>query len=53
MTTLEAAIEFGTFTKRQAAAFLREHGLTYAEALEDLGDEEVLNAEALCIWVGY
>ena len=52
MTTLEAAAEYGYFTQKQAAAFLAEHGLTWEEANEDLGDS-ALDAEALCIWMGY
>lgn len=51
-TTLEAATEFGYFTQKQATAFLKQHDLTWEEAAADLGDS-VLDAEALCIWIGY
>ena len=52
MTTIEAAAEYGYFTQRQATAFLAEHGLTWDEAFQDLGDSAT-DAEALCIWIGY
>lgn len=52
MNTLEAAAEFGYFTQKQATAFLKQHDLTWEEASADLGDS-ALDAEALCIWIGY
>jgi len=52
MTTLEAAIEFGTFTTKQLTTFLAEHGLTLAEAEADLGDS-AYDAFTLCQWLGY
>ncbi len=51
-TTLEAAAEFGYFTQAEAAIFLSKHDLTWEEAFKELGDS-VLDAEALCIWIGY
>jgi hypothetical protein len=51
-TTLEAAAEFGTFTTKQLIAFLKEHGLTLAEAEADLGDR-AYDARTLCEWIGY
>ena len=52
MTTLEAAAEYGQFTQAGATAFLEEHGLTWEEANEELGDS-VLDAYELCLWIGY
>ena len=52
MTTLEAAAEFGQFTRQQAEAFLSEHGLTFDEAFEEIGDS-VFDAYQLSQWVGY
>ena len=52
MTTLEAAAEFGQFTRRQAEAFLAEHGLSIAEAESEIGDS-VLDAYELAQWIGY
>ncbi len=51
-TTLEAAAEYGQFTQRQATAFLEEHGLTWAEAYEEIGDS-ALDAYELTRWIGY
>ncbi len=51
-TTLEAATEFGHFTQKQATTFLRQHGLTWAEAFAELGDS-ALDAHELCLWIGY
>ena len=52
MTTLEAAQEYGSFTRKEAIAFCKEHNALFSEAQADLGDS-VLDAEALCIWLGY
>ena len=52
MTTLEAAAEFGYFTTPQLIAFLKEHGLSLAEAEADLGDS-AYDAVTLCRWIGY
>ena len=52
MTTLEAAAEYGQLTRRGATRFLEEHGLTFDEAFQDLGDS-VLDAYQLAQWVGY
>lgn len=52
MTTLEAATEFGYFTRKQAEAFIKEHEADVSEAHEELGDS-ILDAHALCIWLGY
>lgn len=52
MNTLEAAEEFGYFTKKQATAFLKQHGLTWEEAFAELGDSAT-DAVALCVWIGY
>lgn len=52
MTTLEAAQEFGYFTRKQAIAFCKEHDAAFGEAEAELGDS-VLDAEALCLWLGY
>ena len=52
MTTLEAAIEYGQFTKAGAESFLTEHGLTFDEAFDDIGDS-VFDAYELAKWVGY
>ena len=52
MTTLEAAQEFGSFTRKQAIAFCKEHDASFSEAQAELGDS-VLDAEALCLWLGY
>ena len=51
-TTLEAAAEFGSFTTPQLIAFLKEHGLSLAEAEADLGDS-AYDAVTLCRWIGY
>ena len=51
-TTLEAATEFGTFTQKQATAFLKQHDLSWADASEALGDS-ALDAYELCVWIGY
>ena len=52
MTTIEAAAEYGYFTQKEATAWLKQHDLTWEEAHNDLGDS-ALDAEALCIWMGY
>ena len=52
MTTIEAAAEFGQFTRKQAEMFLEEHGLTFEEAFEEIGDS-VLDSYRLCQWIGY
>jgi hypothetical protein len=52
MTTLEAAAEFGYFTQKQAHAFIKEHDASIYEAQQELGDS-ILDAEALCLWLGY
>lgn len=52
MTTLEAAIEYGQFTREGATAFLEEHDLSFDDAYADIGDS-VLDAHALCLWIGY
>ena len=52
MTTLEAAIEYGQFTREGAESFLKQHGLTIEEAESDIGDS-VLDAHELCLWIGY
>lgn len=52
MTTLEAAIEYGQFTRARATAFLEEHDLTWEEAFEELGDR-ALDAYELAQWIGY
>jgi len=51
-TTLEAATEFGYFTQKQAAIFLKQHDLTWEEATADLSDS-ALDAHELCLWIGY
>ena len=51
-TTLEAAAEFGYFTRKQAIAFCKEHDASFAEAEEEIGDS-VLDCVALCQWLGY
>tara|TARA_R100001163_G_C5060192_1_gene196963 strand:+ start:223 stop:435 length:213 start_codon:yes stop_codon:yes gene_type:complete len=51
-TTLEAAAEFGVFTTPQLIAFLKDHGMTLAEAEADLGDS-AYDAATLCRWIGY
>jgi hypothetical protein len=51
-TTLEAAEDFGIFTTPQLIAFLKEHGLSLAEAEADLGDS-AYDAATLCRWIGY
>jgi hypothetical protein len=51
-TTLEAAAEFGSFTTPQLIAFLKEHGLSLAEAEADLGDS-AYDCVTLCRWIGY
>ena len=52
MTTLEAATEFGYFTRRQAEAFCKQHDASIQEAEAEIGDS-ILDAHALCIWLGY
>ena len=52
MTTLEAAIEYGQFTRKGAESFLKEHDLTFEEAFNDIGDS-VFDAHELCLWIGY
>ena len=52
MTTLEAAAEYGQFTRRGAERFLEEHGLTFDEAFADIGDS-VFDAYELALWIGY
>jgi len=52
MTTLEAAEQFGYFTRKQAIAFCKEHDASFSEAEGELGDS-VLDAYELCIWLGY
>ena len=52
MTTLEAAAEFGIFSTKQATTFLKQHGLSFEEAYEELGDS-VFDAYTLCQWIGY
>ncbi len=51
-TTLEAAEDFGIFTTPQLIAFLKDHGLSLAEAEADLGDS-AYDAATLCRWIGY
>ena len=51
-TTLEAATEFGYFTQKQAAIFLKQHDLTWEEATADLS-VSALDAHELCLWIGY
>ena len=52
MTTLEAAVEYGQFTRQGARKFLEEHDLTLEEAESELGDS-VLDAYELAKWIGY
>ena len=52
MATLEAAAEFRAFTEKQATRFLADQGLTFDEAVQDLGNA-VLDAVQLCEWIGY
>ena len=52
MTTLEAAAEFGYFTRAEAEAFTKQHDADFNEALSDLGDS-VLDCVELCQWLGY
>jgi hypothetical protein len=52
MTTLDMAASYGTLSTAQATQFLADHGLTYDEAYDELGDS-VHDAYALCIWIGY
>ena len=52
MTTLEQAAEYGHFTQAGATAWLEEHGLTWDEAFEELGDNAT-DAVVLCQWMGY
>ena len=51
-TTLEAAEEFGYFTRKQAIAFCEEHDESFVEAEEEIGDS-VLDCTELCLWLGY
>ena len=52
MTTLEAAEQFGSFTRKQAQAFCKEHDVSFHEAEAELGDS-VLDCVELCQWLGY
>ena len=52
MTTLEAAEQFGMFTKQGDKNFLEEHGLSFRDAYRELGDK-VFDAYELCLWIGY
>ena len=52
MTTIEAAQEYGFLTFDQAKKILKEHGLTFDEAYQELGDS-VTDAYQLCLWMGY
>lgn len=51
-TTLEAAAEFGYFTRKQAIAFCKEHDASFYEAEQEIGDS-VLDCVELCQWLGY
>lgn len=52
MTTLEAAEQYGYLTRQQAERICREHDVSFAEALNEIGDS-VTDARALMVWLGY